>query len=112
MELGSYFLFLQEQIKDIIIISYGLVVGFGLAPATLEFWVRFPNERKQGVTGAPCVKVPLQVPGGKLLPSWRGAGGDGLLAGTRRRPAAEDGVPPSLQIPPHTHLLTATSPAH
>jgi hypothetical protein len=21
---------------------------FGLAPATLEFWVRFPNERNQG----------------------------------------------------------------
>jgi hypothetical protein len=35
----------------------------------------------------------------------------GLLAGTRRRPAAEDGVPPSLQIPLHTHILTARSPA-
>jgi hypothetical protein len=34
-----------------------------------------------------------------LLPLWRGAGGGGLLAGTRRRPAAEDGVPPTLQIP-------------
>ena len=30
----------------------------GLAPATLEFWVRFPNERNQGKQGAPCVKVP------------------------------------------------------
>jgi len=28
----------------------GLVVG--LAPATLEFWVRFPNERNQGKQGA------------------------------------------------------------
>jgi hypothetical protein len=46
-----------------------------------------------------------------LLPLWRGAGGDGLLAGTRRRPAVEDGVPPSLQIPPHAHILTARSPA-
>ena len=45
------------------------------------------------------------------LPLWRGAGGGGLLAGTRRRPAAEDGVPPSLQIPPHTHILLARSPA-
>jgi hypothetical protein len=30
-------------------------------PATLEFWVRFPNERNHtepGKTGAPCVKVP------------------------------------------------------
>ena len=34
------------------------------------------------------------------LPLWRGAGVDGLLAVTRRRPA-------SLQIPPHTHILTA-----
>ncbi len=32
-----------------------LVVG--LAPATLEFWVRFPNERNQGKRGPPpCVK--------------------------------------------------------
>jgi hypothetical protein len=28
----------------------GLVVG--LAPATLEFWVRFPNEMNQGKQGA------------------------------------------------------------
>ena len=41
------------------------------------------------------------------------------MAGKRRRPAAEDGVPPSLQIPPHTHtarslacpLLTLSSSA-
>ena len=44
-------------------------------------------------------------------PLWRGAGGGGLLAGTRRRPAAEDGVPPSLPRPPHTHILLARSPA-
>jgi hypothetical protein len=37
----------------------------GLAPATLEFWVRFPNERNQEKTGAPCVKVQgsSRVPG-------------------------------------------------
>jgi hypothetical protein len=29
----------------------------------------------------------------------------------RRRPAAEDGVPTSLQIPSHTHIRTARSPA-
>ena len=34
----------------------GLVVG--LAPATLEFWVRFPNERNQGNRAPPCFKVP------------------------------------------------------
>ena len=38
----------------------------GLAPATLEFWVRFPNERNQGKTGAPCVKVP----GSSRVPSF------------------------------------------
>ena len=36
---------------------------------------------------------------------------DVLLAGTRRRPAAEDSVPPSLQILHHTHILTARTPA-
>jgi hypothetical protein len=66
----------------------------GLAPATLEFWVRFPNERNQGKqahpvlkyrvphgshpkreepgkTGAPCVKVPgsSRVP----APPWVGS---------------------------------------
>ena len=44
-------------------------------------------------------------------PLWRGAGGGGVLAGTRRPSAAGDGVPPSLQIPPHTHILLARSPA-
>jgi len=42
---------------------------------------------------------------------WRGAGGGGVLAGTRRPSAAGDGVPPSLQIPPHTHILLARSSA-
>jgi hypothetical protein len=32
------------------------------------------------------------------------------MAGKRRRPAEEDGVPPSLQIPTHTHILLARSP--
>ncbi len=49
------------------------------------------------------------------LPLWRGGGGGGPLAGTRRRPAAEDGVPPFLQIPPLSHILCdillARSPA-
>ena len=44
------------------------------------------------------------------LPLWRGAGGGGVLAGTRRPSAAGDGVPPSPQIPPHTHILLARSP--
>jgi hypothetical protein len=46
-----------------------------------------------------------------LWPLWRGAVGGGLLLGTRRRPAAEDGALPSLQILPHTHILLARSPA-
>ena len=46
-----------------------------------------------------------------LLPLWRGVGDGGLLAGKRRRPAAEDGVPPSLQITALTHILLARSPA-
>jgi hypothetical protein len=45
----------------------GLVVG--LAPATLEFWVRFPNERNQGKQAHPVLKY--RVPQGShtlLLP--------------------------------------------
>jgi hypothetical protein len=38
----------------------GLVVG--LAPATLEFWVRFPNERNQGKQAHPVFKY--RVPQG------------------------------------------------
>ena len=49
--------------------------------------------------------------GAHKLPLWRGAAGGGVLAGTRRQSAAGDGVPPSLQIPPHTHILLARSPA-
>jgi hypothetical protein len=45
----------------------------------------------------------LQIPGDPRLPLWRGAVGGGVLAGTRRPSAAGDGVPTSLQIPPHTH---------
>ena len=89
-----------------------LVVG--LAPATLEFWVRFPNERNQGKRGATlCLSTGfLTGPSTRgLLPLWRGAGAGGLLADTRRWPAAEDGVPPSMQITPHTHILTDRSPA-
>jgi hypothetical protein len=41
----------------------GLVVG--LAPATLEFWVRFPNERNQGKQAHPVLKY--RVPHGSHL---------------------------------------------
>jgi hypothetical protein len=72
-----------------------------------------PKREEPGKTGRhPVLKY--RVPHGSQdpdLPSWRGAGGGGLLAGTRRRPAAEDGVPPSLQIPPHTCILLTRSPA-
>jgi hypothetical protein len=42
----------------------GLVVG--LAPATLEFWVRFPNERNQGKQAHPVLKY--RVPQGSHPP--------------------------------------------
>ena len=43
----------------------------GLAPATLEFWVRFPSERNQGKQAHPELKhrVPLRVPS----PPWVGS---------------------------------------
>jgi hypothetical protein len=51
------------------------------------------------------------VPAPAFEQLWRGAGGGSVLAGTRRPSAAGDGVPPSLQIPPLTHILFARSPA-
>jgi hypothetical protein len=47
----------------------GLVVG--LAPATLEFWVRFPNERNQGKQAHPVLKY--LVPHGSHAPPWVGS---------------------------------------
>jgi hypothetical protein len=44
----------------------GLVVG--LAPATLEFWVRFPNERNQGKQAHPVLKY--RVPQGSHPPPF------------------------------------------
>jgi hypothetical protein len=37
----------------------------GLAPATLEFWVRFPNERNQGKQAHPVLKY--RVPHGSHI---------------------------------------------
>jgi hypothetical protein len=55
----------------------GLVVG--LAPATLEFWVRFPNERNQGKQAHPVLKY--RVPhGSQPRPGWAP---DPLMVGIR-----------------------------
>ena len=58
----------------------------GLAPATLEFWVRFPNERNQGKQAHPVLKY--RVPHGShfhcacpLLPS------SARSAGQRNQPS-------------------------
>jgi hypothetical protein len=82
-------MFLREQIKNIIIIIIiikkkalgGLQIPrwlgsdplsawwLGLAPATLEFWVRFPNERNQGKQAHPVLKD--RVPhGSQPRPGW------------------------------------------
>jgi hypothetical protein len=57
-----------------------------------------------GFVGARVIFLINQLrPQIEKLPLWRGAGGGGVLAGTRPPSAAGDGVPPSLQIPTHTH---------
>jgi hypothetical protein len=95
----------------------GLVVGSCTSHPGVLGSIPKREEPEPGKTGAPCVKVPgsSRVPGvfspRLFLPLWPGVGGGGLMAGKRRRPAAEDGVPPSLQIPPLTHILLARSPA-
>ena len=56
-------------------------LGLGLAPATLEFWVRFPNERKhwQGKQAHPVLKY--RVPhGSQPRPGWAP---DPLMVGIR-----------------------------
>jgi hypothetical protein len=74
----------------------GLVVG--LAPATLEFWVRFPNERNQGKQAHPVLKY--RVPQGSQCVMGRlvhtGLGSSSLVAHVLPYP------PP----PPCTHLCT------
>jgi hypothetical protein len=79
-----------------------------------------PNKRnKQSTFFRASLRNTLETPLaslGRALPDvrkplWRGVGDGGLLAGKRRRPAAEDGVPPSLQITTLTHILLARSPA-
>jgi hypothetical protein len=87
----------------------GLVVGSCTShPGVL---CSIPKREESGKTGAPCIKVPgsSRVPEDTKLPLWRGAGGCCVLAGTRRPSAAGEGVPPSLQILPHTHILLARS---
>ena len=55
----------------------GLLVG--LPPATLEFWVRFPNERNQGKQAHPVLKY--RVPhGSQPRPGWAP---DPLMVGIR-----------------------------
>jgi hypothetical protein len=62
MELGSYFLFLQEQIKDIII--SGAVVG-GAEPGNdnclLDFAIRCHVEEIAGRTPSPSPAVPAPM---------------------------------------------------
>jgi hypothetical protein len=61
----------------------GLAWWLGLAPATLEFWVRFPNERNQGKQGATHTHPVLKywVPhGSQPRPEWAP---DPLMVGIR-----------------------------
>ena len=93
----------------------------GLAPATLEFWVRFPNERNQGKQAHPVLKyrVPHGSQGGGIAVMTsrrrrRPPGGQTTAAGSGRRRA-----PFSTDNLSHTHtarslacpLLTLSSPA-
>jgi hypothetical protein len=67
----------------------GLVVG--LAPATLEFWVRFPNERNQGKQAHPVLKY--RVPqGSQPRPGWAP---DPLMVGIRSPDGLVVGLAPA-----------------
>jgi hypothetical protein len=67
----------------------GLVVG--LAPATLEFWIRFPNERNQGKQAHPVLKY--RVPhGSQPRPGWAP---DPLMVGIRSPDGLVVGLAPA-----------------
>jgi hypothetical protein len=70
-----------------------LMVGWwlGLAPATLEFWVRFPNERNQGKQAHPVLKY--RVPyGSQPRPGWAP---DPLMVGIRSPDGLVIGLAPA-----------------
>ena len=63
----------------------------GLAPATLEFWVRFPNERNQGKQAHPVLKY--RVPhGSQPRPGWAP---DPLMVGIRSPDGLVVGLAPA-----------------
>jgi hypothetical protein len=67
----------------------GLVVG--LAPATLKFWVRLPNERNQGKQAHPVLKY--RVPqGSQPRPGWAP---DPLMVGIRSPDGPVVGLAPA-----------------
>jgi hypothetical protein len=63
----------------------------GLAPATLELWVRFPNERNQGKQAHPVLKY--RVPhGSQPRPGWAP---DPLMVGIRSPDGLVVGLAPA-----------------
>ncbi len=72
----------------------------GLAPATLEFWVRFPNERNQGKQARPVLKY--RVPHGSHFGCGSGFGIGFTLLFTRSSPSRH---PPFTQYPSPSRSL-------
>jgi hypothetical protein len=64
-----------------------MVWWFGLASATLEFWVRFPNERNQGKQEHPALKY--RVPHGS---HHTGLGSSSLVAHVLHYPSVHANI--------------------
>jgi hypothetical protein len=74
----------------------GLVVG--LAPATLEFWVRFPNERNQGKQAHPVLKY--RVPqGSQWAGGWACTSHPGVLGSIPKREEPGKTGAPCIKVP-------------
>jgi len=70
---------------------------FGLAPATLEFWIRFPNERNQGKQAHPVLKY--RVLHGSISPRSLVRGGPT----SPHKPRLVVSQSTSLPLPPSPH---------
>jgi len=64
----------------------GLVVGSCMiAPAAVEFWVRFPNERNQGKQALPVLKYRVPHSGSQCVLQYEPGSADGCKTASSKK---------------------------